>query len=284
MLSKERFRHIAKRVIAPVTVMLIPHHHSRHSFNINIPMFIIPLVAVLSIIGLIYAGSFTIDMFRYQGMENQLRDYRGKVVEFNAALKSVKEMEAELKALMSYGSREKILENIDTADMGTMDIYQIQRQIQISVETVRGIKEFLQLQKDLHVATPRGMPVEGNITSLFGSRQNPLTGRVELHRGIDISSPAGTPIKATAAGIVSFSGWNRGGGNTVVIEHGKGISTCYAHNRANAVVVGQIVKRGDIIGYVGATGNATGNHVHYEIWQGGRVIDPRKNLEVAYVP
>ncbi len=135
MLSKERFRHIAKRVIAPVTVMFIPHHHSRHSFNINIPVFIIPLVAVLSIIGLIYAGTFTIDMFRFQGMENQLRDYRGKVAEFNAALKSVKQMEAELKALMSYGSREKILENIDTADMGTMDIYQIQRQIQISIET-----------------------------------------------------------------------------------------------------------------------------------------------------
>ncbi len=284
MLKKERLRQIGRRIIAPVTIMFIPHHHARHAFNMNIPLFVIPLTVALAAMGIIYAGTFAVDIFRYQGMENQLRDYKDKVGEFNDALKSVKQMERELKTLMSYGSKEKILENIDTADMGTMDIYQIQRQIQSSMETMSSIRQFLQDQKDLQVATPQGLPVAGNITSLFGSRQNPISGRVELHRGIDISAPAGTPVKATATGIVSFSAWSRGGGNTVVIEHGKGFSTCYAHNRANAVTVGQMVKRGDTVGYVGATGNATGNHVHYEIWQGGRVVNPRKALEVNHVP
>jgi murein DD-endopeptidase MepM/ murein hydrolase activator NlpD len=152
------------------------------------------------------------------------------------------------------------------------------------MNTVASINEFLRTQKDIYQSTPRGLPISGRITSLFGSRTNPITGRVELHRGLDIAAPSGTPIKTTADGVVSFSGWSRGGGNTVVVEHGYGFSTCYAHNRANAVTVGQKIKRGEPVGYVGFTGNTTGSHVHYEIWQGGRVINPKNNMEVSYVP
>lgn len=284
MWKMDQIRKFRKKILAPVTIMFIQHHHAKHSFNMNIPMFLIPLAAVLCTLGVIYTGSVAMELFRYQVMEDQLRDYSAKIGEFNAALTSVKKMESDLKTLISYGSKEKILENVDTADMGTMDIYQIEKQIQVSMKTVASINEFLRTQKDIYLSTPRGFPIEGRKTSLFGSRANPITGRVELHRGIDISAPSGTNVKATADGVVSFSGWNGGGGNTVVIEHGHGFSSCYAHNSANKVNVGQRVKRGETISYVGATGNATGSHVHYEIWQGGRVINPKQHMEESHVP
>ncbi|MCK9196098.1 MAG: M23 family metallopeptidase [Syntrophales bacterium] len=283
MWKMDQIRNFRKKILAPVTIMFIQHHHAKHSFNMNIPMFLIPLIAVLCTLGVIYTGSVVMELFRYQVMEDQLRDYSAKVAEFNAALTSVKKMESDLKTLISYGSKEKILENVDTADMGTMDIYQIEKQIQVSMNTVASINEFLRTQKDIYLSTPRGFPIDGRITSLFGSRANPVTGRVELHRGIDIAAPSGTNVKATADGVVSFSGWNGGGGNTVVIEHGHGFSSCYAHNRANKVTVGQRVKRGETVSYVGATGNATGSHVHYEIWQGGRVINPKQHMEGSRV-
>ncbi|MEI6314381.1 MAG: M23 family metallopeptidase [Syntrophus sp. (in: bacteria)] len=284
MWKMDQIRKFRKKILAPVTIMFIQHHHAKHSFNMNIPMFLIPLAAVLCTLGAIYVGSVVTELVSYQVRENQLREYSAKIGEFNAALTSVKKMESDLKTLISYGSKEKILENFDTADMGTMDIYQIEKQIQVSMKTVASINEFLRTQKDIYLSTPRGFPIEGRITSLFGSRANPITRRVELHRGIDISAPSGTNVKATADGVVSFSGWNGGGGNTVVIEHGHGFSSCYAHNSANKVNVGQRVKRGETVSYVGATGNATGSHVHYEIWQGGRVINPKQHMEGSHVP
>ncbi|MFA5179731.1 MAG: M23 family metallopeptidase [Syntrophales bacterium] len=282
----DQIRKFRRKILAPVTIMFIQHHHTKHSININIPTFLIPLAVVLCLVGTIYVGSVVTELFKYQLREAQLRDFSVKVGEFNAALTSVKKMENDLKTLISYGTKEKIMENVDTADMGTMDIFQIQKQIQLSMNTVASINEYLRTQKDLYVSTPRGLPIDGDgrITSLFGSRSNPVTGRVELHRGIDIAAPSGTTIKATADGVVSFSGWNGGGGNTVVVEHGHGYSTCYAHNRANAVTVGQRIKRGDTVSHMGSTGNATGSHVHYEIWQGGRVINPKQHLEGSHVP
>ena len=126
-------------------------------------------------------------------------------------------------------------------------------------------------------------PVAGRLVSGFGMMRHPILGYVRLHAGIDIAAPSGTTVKATADGVVSFSGWNGGGGNTIVVEHGHGFSSCYAHNRANAVTVGQRIKRGETVGYVGATGNATGSHVHYEIWQDGRVINPKQHVEGSRV-
>ncbi|MDI9570057.1 MAG: M23 family metallopeptidase [Pseudomonadota bacterium] len=284
MWKKEQIRHVIKRAVAPVAITVLPGRRKNHPFQLKIPFLALPLITLLSILGLIHAGTLAGAWVRYQTTEHRMSDYAAKVGEFNAAFRAVKQMEGELRALLSQGSERKILESVETADMGAMDIFQIQKQIEISMETVAGIREYLRERKDLFMATPRGYPLNGTITSPFGSRINPITGRVELHRGIDIAAPAGTPIQATADGVVSFSGWNRGGGYMVVVEHGHGFSTCYAHNRANAVRVGQRVQRGDTLGYVGATGNATGNHLHYEIWQDGRVINPRRSLEVARVP
>ena len=93
------------------------------------------------------------------------------------------------------------------------------------------------------MATPKGWPLTGNVTSYYGKRKHPVTGGDDFHNGMDISASPGNPVTVTADGIVSFSGWNGGSGNLVVVEHGFGFSTFYAHNKMNAVKVGQRVKR-----------------------------------------
>ena len=101
-----------------------------------------------------------------------------------------------------------------------------------------------------------------------------MSGKPNFHSGTDLSVPQGASVRATADGIVSFSGWTAGSGNTVVIEHGHGFSTAYAHNQKALVTVGQRVVRGDPVALSGSTGISTGPHVHYEIWKNGRHTDP----------
>jgi len=95
-----------------------------------------------------------------------------------------------------------------------------------------------------------------------------------MHTGMDISVPPGTPVKATADGVVSFAGWTEGSGVVVVVEHGHGFRTAYAHNGKATVRVGQRVVRGERIALSGSTGLSTGPHVHYEVWKNGRHVDP----------
>lgn len=127
--------------------------------------------------------------------------------------------------------------------------------------------------------TPSIYPVKGRITSAYGSRLHPIL-RVRLvHEGIDIAASKGTPIVATADGVVTKSGRSGGYGNIVEIQHGYGIITRYAHNTKNAVKVGAKVKQGQVIAYVGSTGLSTGPHVHYEVRVNGAHVNPASYLK-----
>lgn len=117
-------------------------------------------------------------------------------------------------------------------------------------------------------------PVNGPITSGFGYRKDPYTEQYALHAGIDFGVDAGTPIKAAKAGVVIFAGQETGYGNYTCIEHGGGFSTCYAHQAAIDVTVGQTVSQGQIIGLVGSTGYSTGPHLHFETRVNGNPVDP----------
>jgi len=126
---------------------------------------------------------------------------------------------------------------------------------------------------------PLGMfawPLEGNwpISSRFGPRRSPGGIGSTNHQGIDIAAPGGTPILAAADGIVVQSFWNGGFGNFILIDHGGGYRTAYAHNSRNIVSTGDRVVQGQVIGYVGTTGNSTGNHLHFEIRRNGVPVDP----------
>ncbi|MBE3574299.1 MAG: peptidoglycan DD-metalloendopeptidase family protein [Firmicutes bacterium] len=117
-------------------------------------------------------------------------------------------------------------------------------------------------------------PVQGPITSPYGYRVHPILGRAILHTGIDIAVPYGTPVRAVAAGDVVMAGWVNGYGKTVVIDHGNGISTLYGHNSILLVQAGEQVQQGEVIARAGATGLATGPHVHFEVRRNGAPENP----------
>jgi len=126
-------------------------------------------------------------------------------------------------------------------------------------------------------AIPSSQPVRSttNFTSGFGVRSDPFRGRAAMHGGVDLAGPYGTPIYATADGIVSRSEWNNGGyGNLVEINHGQGIQTRYGHLSRLIAQPGQRVRRGELIGLMGSTGRSTGNHLHYEVRIDGHAVNP----------
>lgn len=122
---------------------------------------------------------------------------------------------------------------------------------------------------------PSGRPVAKlSLTSNFGVRSDPFNGRARMHKGIDIPGPVGTPIHATADGIVSRAGWASGYGNLVQISHGGGMETRYGHMSKLLVKPNSYVRRGQIVGLMGSTGRSTGSHLHYEVRVDGAAINP----------
>lgn len=278
MLDIHKIKSLLKKAFTPVTIMLIPHSNTK-PLNLKVPSIGIFVSILLWFIGTIYVLSVAVDTFEYQNMKKKVNYYSQQFLELSTTISALKMAENEFKRLFSLGSKEKVIENIDTSNRGSIDIESLKEQIKKTTETVGEIQDYLRLQKDLYLATPKGFPVAGNISSNYGNREHPRSGKDEFHSGIDISASPGNPIRATADGIVSFSGWSGGSGNLVVLEHGFGFSTFYAHNKMNTVKVGQKVSRGEVVGYIGSTGNATGPHVHYEVWKDGRSVNPNTYIK-----
>lgn len=139
--------------------------------------------------------------------------------------------------------------------------------------TLRGVR-----RHSILAGTPSVCPTKGTITSRFGWRPSPVSGASTYHKGLDIAKNNGAPIVAPANGIVTFAGRQRGYGNCVEIRHANGITTMYAHMRSYTIKCGQKVKRYDVIGYVGNSGRTTGPHLHYEVRERGKHVDPMKYI------
>ncbi len=132
--------------------------------------------------------------------------------------------------------------------------------------------------KSIIASTPDGWPLKGNLTSGFGYRSSPFGGSREFHRGIDISAPSGSPIVAPADGMVVSTDWHSGYGLIMVINHGYGVVSRYAHLSQAYVEPGQRVRRGERVAAVGMTGRTTGPHLHYEIILNGIPVNPMRFL------
>lgn len=129
---------------------------------------------------------------------------------------------------------------------------------------------------------PSLWPVDGRVASGFGQRQDPINGEGAFHTGIDIDAPEGTPVRAAGDGIVTATNIGAGYGRAITIDHGHDVMTVYGHLSGSAVVPGEHVTRGQIIGYVGMTGRATGPHLHYEVRVHDVPVNPHKYLRESY--
>jgi len=145
------------------------------------------------------------------------------------------------------------------------------------------IIKYITDQRAKLTAVPSGWPLKGWITSGFGSRLDPFSGALTFHEGVDIVNDVGTPVKATADGVVSMAGWEKSFGYTVVINHGNGYTTRYGHMLKYICSEGQCIKKGQVIGYLGNTGRSTAPHLHYEVRLNGVAVNPVKylNKEIA---
>jgi murein DD-endopeptidase MepM/ murein hydrolase activator NlpD len=159
----------------------------------------------------------------------------------------------------------------------------------LGVEFDQTLQEFVQTQtavSELHSrwekqlewlhTLPTGVPIQGDyrVSSGFGIRNDPFTGGLAMHEGLDFTAMSGTTVVATAKGTVTRSGWDFGYGNVVEVQHAEGFATRYAHLSKRLVQVGDVVERGGVLGEVGSTGRSTGPHLHYEVFNKDRVINP----------
>jgi len=256
---------------------------------------------VLSLLLLIYTvGRVGIDVANYRRLQQestqhhrQMNDLQNKFKEMKSDIELLLERESEIRDL--FGSRGRSSASVKSAvSWGDLAAFLESDEQDTWREAVAGMSEVLGALKQgfirlnqlgqqyrLHYAfTPSIWPVYGYILSDFGWRVHPVTGKSRLHKGIDIPSWTGAPIKSAADGLIVYSGWSSGFGNVVVIDHNFGFRTIYAHASRLLVDRGDLVKKGQVIAQVGTTGLSTGPHLHYEVRRWKQPVSPRRYLDL----
>lgn len=189
-------------------------------------------------------------------------------------------------AVADLNAKSRIIESI-------LNSVGVDIQVQVSNEnsggpftsSAAGTRDELILKADRYLDTiqdvPLGAPVPGVLTSRFGQRIDPINGKAAYHQGVDIRGRLGSDVKATAKGMVVVENYDKGNGRYVVLDHGNGFRTKYAHLKKSLVQKGDTVERGQAIGLVGNSGRSTGPHVHYEIHYDDKIVNPTRFVRVA---
>jgi len=219
----------------------------------------------------------------------QLDIFAGRVGELQAEILRLNALGGRLVEMAGLDAEEFDFENspplggpADTRATNTIDLSELLRGMTDLSDLINDRKPKLkQLERMIMErglgkhAIPSGWPVRsGYITSGFGYRMHPILKKYHLHSGVDFAGKRGTPIFATADGVVISSGWESGYGRIVKIRHMDGLVTCYAHNQKNLVKKGDLVKKGQMIAKLGSSGRSTGPHVHFEVRRHGKAINP----------
>jgi murein DD-endopeptidase MepM/ murein hydrolase activator NlpD len=294
------------------TLMVVPHH-GKAVLSVRIPMKILKYgVGVLSVVALIMGGMFinyrsTVNTAHAEKAEleklRQVNNFQVKQIEQLAKATTtlqedmvrLNKLDAEVRRMLTSEesgtvSRSGIIRP-STGHSGqggiagppkVEDLNKLVEDMQSTAkareQSLKNLRDTLAERNARIAATPSIWPTNGDVTSRFGWRSSPWGWGSDWHPGIDIANDVGTPIEATATGYVVFSGWYGGYGKMIQIDHGNGIETIYAHNSENGVEVGQYVKKGEVIGYMGNTGASTGPHVHYEVRVNGTAVNPANFL------
>ncbi|MHB1397546.1 MAG: M23 family metallopeptidase [Trichloromonadaceae bacterium] len=282
-------------------ILIIPegsHKVRRFSVKRGVVQSVAGLVLVLVVIlgwVLVDYTRTSLDRNELQNLRTQNRTQETELRKLSASLESLRE---EMVVLAQNDAKVRVMAQISRpksdvlAGIGgppesdaTTDFASVQKQIDQIVQAIdlrresqEEIQAFLSDQRSLLASKPKGWPSRGWMTSGFGMRRSPFSGKPKMHEGLDIAASIGTPVYTTADGIVSQSETVAGYGKLVVIEHGYGYKTYYGHNSKLNVKVGQKVRRGDRIASVGNSGSSTGAHLHYEVRLNGVPLNPRKYL------
>jgi murein DD-endopeptidase MepM/ murein hydrolase activator NlpD len=233
-------------------------------------------------------------------LRTQLNDMEGEVATLSGRLEALLQREEELRIVADLpavplevqavgvgGPGNATIEDPVSADHAlnnrvasvSASLDELLRRSALVASSMDDVREAIAEKKERFAATPSIWPASGFLSSTFSlSRRHPIFHDIRPHYGIDISARRGSPIVATADGTVIKAGWENGHGNLVEIDHGHGVRTTYSHAARVVVRSGQTVSRGQTIALVGSTGFSVAPHVHYEVHEGGRPIDPLKYI------
>ena len=283
------------------TIMFIPHNE-KNIFNFQISkftifFFVFLFVGVISIsVFANYSNSSTQKeektlITSYDKLQQQLIEFEELTEELTDIVDEIKpEIENLYELTAGPDEAEKLWEMFNNQKNSKtlvtkeeiVKLEKVQNDLLSTTKTANSIANFLKIRESITQKTPSIIPNHGHITSLFGWRRSPFGYGRDFHTGIDIAAPSGTVIKATAPGIVESAGLAGGYGKRILIKHEFGYQTIYGHCSKIAVRKGMKIKKGQTIGYVGMTGNSTGNHCHYEIRLGGNPINPYPYMSSAW--
>lgn len=275
--------HLRAGLLRPVTLLVIPSESAR-TFRLRVPVSVMLALAVVWLGSVAAAVILAGRHVHYEAMRllnahlvERTERYADEVARAEALAGRLKPLEDELRRRLARTRREAV-QGVGEGGPGRTflpdDIpARVARLERVGDEIFRDYRNL----SSLIASTPSGWPVRGWISSEYGERISPYTGEVgTVHQGVDIANKLGTPIEASADGMVLYAAWTPGGyGKMVEIAHGYGYSTRYGHCSRLRVSPGQRVRRGDVIAYLGSSGNATGPHCHYEIRLYGVPVAPR---------
>ena len=230
--------------------------------------------------------------------EEQIDKFAGMVEEISTRIDELKKSDKRLRTIVEldeFTPKEETFgiggpfpgmgRNTSKPDIGynamvrklSIDIEHLEKESRLQEESITELITFLEGQEHHLANTPSIVPTRGYYNpNGFGYRSDPITGKIRMHNGVDIINQRGTPIFASADGVVAFTGIRSGYGKFVVIDHGYGITTCYGHLDSIQVFEGDRLKRGDRIGTIGSTGRTIGSHLHYEVRINDVPVDPTK--------
>ncbi len=305
----KRVKKTIKKLAKPVSIVIIPHN-SFPSFRFSFSIFtFLLLIAVWSGFTL-WSGYIAGRHFDYNvtKMDNKL--LRTKIEYFSfkvesglAYLEMAKKTDGQMRKILGMGKSayvnkmslgganlselsdfKKVLsEKISRENTSTLDesLTEMKTLSKKKLSSFAEITWYMTNRHNFSKAIPSFWPAEGRVASAYGYRLSPISRRREFHHGVDIANSPGTPIVSTADGVVRHTGWATGYGLTVLVDHGFGYSTLYAHLSEIMVEEKQKVKRGERIASMGSTGTSTGPHVHYEVWQHSVDTNPMPYIKTS---
>ncbi len=303
---------VKKKAEKTFTFMIVPHSgEAKYSLSITLSTLKVVAGILLGVAVFIFisAAHFSINYNKmkvskqelsqkaqdYQKMQQELEYFVKKTQDLEQKMDGLEKLDSDLRSLLKDDpalKKNNMSINVErkrgilSVDRGSVDrekaienLEKIEEKLPEQEESLKELKDAVIQRSNRIASTPTIWPVDGKITSSFGYRRSPFGKRREFHDGLDIGAPYGTLIKATADGVVSFTGYKTGYGYSVIIDHKNGFETSYCHSSEILVKEGQHVKKNQVIAKVGSSGRSTGPHVHYMVKVNGVLENPKDYLD-----